>query len=152
MKSSVIINHLLNLPKFKRLKAANEATRALRFLGRARWRLIRFIYQKDEILFVAVSSNLGLAELKSDSNINMIKYQLNAYISQNQDSALNKIKDVRFFVAREVVSEPAQIAASQPARYIERSDGEFINLAKNQLIKEAFERLRATIKANQNAK
>lgn len=145
MQSFEIINHIINDPKYKNLKAAKEARQLLNLLGTSKSRLIKFTYQKDETQFIAVVHPLAKFELNHDNIKFQIKNLLNTYIKNNPDTALQPIKSVIIFITK---LKNFQKAPSLPKRiFIERSDGSFKNHAKDREIYELFEKFREIINA-----
>ena len=146
MRSFEIINHIINDPKYKNLKAAKETREILKLLGLAKNRLIKFTYQKDGILFIAVLHPLAKSELNHDSTKFHIKNLLNKYIDNTPNRALTPIKSVVIFIAKpKTFQEPLE--PKKPI-FIERSDGNFKNNAKDRDIYALFEKLRESINAN----
>ncbi|KGT36431.1 hypothetical protein [Campylobacter fetus] len=145
MKSSEIINHILQNPLYGNLKAARECKEALLMLGKSRSLLIKFAYQRQNTLFIAVAHPLALQELKNDNIINQIKTLLNKYIVFKEDTSLKRVDEVKIFITK---LSKFKKASEIKSRILERSDGEFLNLAKDRVIYELFEKLRVSINAN----
>lgn len=123
MKAQEIINHILNLPKFRALKAQTLATKALKeFLGKAKAPLVRYAYVRDNTLFVCVKAPFAAQELKHDSNIISIKNFLNMYFaSKNLDFGC--IENIKFFVAK---SKAPKIVVKKSALVLkEKAKGNF---------------------------
>lgn len=146
MRSFEIINHIINDPKYKNLKATKEARNLLNLLGVAKSKLIKFSYQKDGILFIAVVHPLAKLELNHDSIKFQIKNLLNTYISNNPNSALQPINSVVIFITK--LKNFQEVSPQQKPIFIERSDGGFKNYAKDEQIYALFEKLRESINAN----
>lgn len=145
-----IIDHILNNPSYKELKSRSECLEFTKLLSLNHQRLIAFCYVKNNILFFALLHPLGLQELKRDNNISMIKGLLKIYCSVNKDSKLAQISDIKFFVTKNLrFKEPLKI--QEKPIYIEKSKGNFINLAKNPQIHSKFEDIRVAIRSNLNA-
>ncbi|AII15124.1 hypothetical protein CIG1485E_1291 [Campylobacter iguaniorum] len=149
MKSSEIINHILENPLYKNLKSSKECKDFLNLLGKNRVNLIKFAYIKEATLFIAVSHPLALQELKNDNIISQIKTLLKSYINFNPKTSLKPCNDVKFFVTKIVKFKKASPTPSKIM--IEKSNGEFVNLAQNSEIYTLFENLRIAIKKAKNA-
>lgn len=145
-----IINHIVNDPFFHELKSRNECGEFLKLLGLNYRRLITFCYVKNNILFFALNHPLGLQELKRDSSINMIKGLLKIYSNFNKASKFAQISDIKFFVTKNLRFK-IEVKKTPKILYIERSKGEFVNLAKDEQIHAKFETIREKIRANLNA-
>lgn len=146
MQSFEIINHIINDPKYKKLKAAKETRDILKLLGVAKNRLIKFTYQKDGNLFIAVVHPLAKFELNHDSIKFQIKNLLNTYIHNAPSTALTPVNSIVIFITKPKNFQ--EIPKEQKPIFIERSDGKFQNNAKDRDIYELFERLRESINAN----
>ncbi|MSN95796.1 hypothetical protein F1B92_01055 [Campylobacter sp. FMV-PI01] len=121
-----------------------------------------FIYLKKEdknqevpnLLMFACKHNAGLQELKRDSSIKNIKYLLNLFIKVRPVSKLNKIKDVKFFVATNYMKRQQkalkniQNTISQIPPYFEKSNGKFKNNFKDENLYNKFEEIRKIILAS----
>lgn len=145
-----IINHIVNNPFFYKLKTQSECAKFVKLLSLNHQRLIAFCYIKNSVLFFALTHPLGLQEFKRDSNINMLKGLLKIYTKANEDSILAQISDIKFFVTKNLRFRAAS-EIQKKRIYVERSRGEFINLAKNPQIHAKFESIRDAIRANLNA-
>ncbi|CUU86367.1 hypothetical protein [Campylobacter hyointestinalis] len=146
MKSFEIIDHILQNPLYKNLKTSRELRNLLSLLGRSKASLIKFAYQKQNIMYIALTHPLALQELKNDNNINQIKSLLKQYVKFNPNSNLKEINEIKFFIAKIVKFK--EVKWSNSSKIIEKSDGNFLNLAKNKEIYEAFENLRKAILIN----
>ncbi|MDO5046346.1 hypothetical protein [Campylobacter sp.] len=145
-----IINHIVNSPFFYKLKNQSECAKFIRLLSLNHQRLIAFCYVKNNILFFALTHPLGLQEFKRDSNINMLKGLLKIYASANEGSILAQISDIKFFVTKNLRFKTTP-KIQEKSIYIEKSKGNFINLAKNPQIHSKFEDIRVAIRSNLNA-
>lgn len=146
MQSFKIINHIINDPKYKNLKAAKEARNLLNLLGVAKSRLIKFTYQKDKTQFIAVVHPLAKFELNHDSIKFQIKNLLNTYVSNTPNSALEPINNVVIFITK--LKNFQKVSLQQKPIFLERSDGRFKNYAKDEQIYTLFEKFRESINAN----
>ena len=146
MQSFEIINHIINDPKYKNLKAAKEARNLLNLLGVAKSRLIKFTYQKDKTQFIAVVHPLAKFELNHDSIKFQIKNLLNTYVSNTPNSALEPINNVVIFITK--LKNFQEVSLQQKPIFLERSDGLFKNSAKDEQIYTLFEKFRESINAN----
>lgn len=146
MQSFEIINHIINDPKYKNLKAAKEARNLLNLLGVAKSRLIKFTYQKDKTQFIAVVHPLAKFELNHDSIKFQIKNLLNTYVSNTPNSALEPINNVVIFITK--LKNFQEVSLQQKPLFLERSDGRFKNYAKDEQIYTLFEKFRESINAN----
>lgn len=146
MQSFEIINHIINDPKYKNLKAAKEARNLLNLLGVAKSRLIKFTYQKDKTQFIAVVHPLAKFELNHDSIKFQIKNLLNTYVSNTPNSALEPINNVVIFITK--LKHFKEVSLQQKPIFLERSDGGFKNYAKDEQIYALFEKFRESINAN----
>ena len=146
MQSFEIINHIINDPKYKNLKAAKEARNLLNLLGVAKSRLIKFTYQKDKTQFIAVVHPLAKFELNHDSIKFQIKNLLNTYVSNTPNSALEPINNVVIFITK--LKHFKEVSLQQKHIFLERSDGRFKNYAKDEQIYTLFEKFRESINAN----
>lgn len=146
MQSFEIINHIINDPKYKNLKAAKETRELLKLLGVAKNRLIKFTYHRDGNLHIAVVHPLAKFELNHDSIKFQIKNLLNTYIQNTPDTALKPINNVIIFITK--LKNFQEIPPQQKPIFIERSDGRFKNSAKDEQIYALFEKLRESINAN----
>lgn len=145
-----LIEHIFSLHIFaKNLRSANECYELLQLIGAAQRRLIAFCYVKGSVLFIAVKHPVGLAELKRDSSINMIKGLLKAFARTRENSVLGQVVDIKFFVTSSLFYRPA---APMPAKISPlKSEAKFQNLATEPAIHAKFEELRSVI-AQQNTK
>ena len=150
MKSAKnIIEEIQTSPLFNDV---NDKRKFLSLLSKTHQKLIAFIYLKDQILYFACKHNVGLQELKKDSNINLIKELLKTYIKFHQDSNLNGIKDIKFFVASKFMKKKEKIKEifkiNLPPKFIDPSNGEFKNNIKDKKNHALFEEIRKLILAN----
>lgn len=150
MKSAKnIIEEIQTSPLFNDV---NDKRKFLSLLSKTHQKLIAFIYLKDQILYFACKHNVGLQELKKDSNINLIKELLKTYIKFHPDSNLNEIKDIRFFVASKFMKKKEKIKEifkiNLPPKFIDPSNGEFKNNIKDKKNHALFEEIRKLILAN----
>ena len=148
--AKVIIGHIIDNPYFHQLKSQSECAKFIKLLSLNHQRLIAFCYIKNNILFFALLHPLGLQEFKRDSSINIIKGLLKIYSKANETSELARISDIKFFVTKNLRFKPVS-KISQKIKYIEKSKGEFLNLAKTPEIHAKFEAIRDKIKANLDA-
>ena len=146
MQSFEIINHIINDPKYKNLKAAKEARNLLNLLGVAKSGLIKFTYQKDKTQFIAVVHPLAKFELNHDSIKFQKKNLLNTYVSNTPNSALEPINNVVIFITK--LKNFQEVSLQQKPIFLERSDGRFKNYAKDEQIYTLFEKFRESINAN----
>lgn len=158
MKSFEIINHILDLPNFAKLKSFNETTSVLKsMLGRNLAGLIKFAYQKEQNsqiwLFIAVLSPLAMHELKHDSNIFLISSLLKKYCELNPTSKIKKPDQIRFFIPKTSgISKNPIFGLYNLPKISNLPKGEFENTATDPQIYEAFETIRNIIKnANKRA-
>lgn len=150
MKSAKnIIEEIQTSPLFNDV---NDKRKFLNLLSKTHQKLIAFIYLKDQILYFACKHNVGLQELKKDSNINLIKELLKTYIKFHPDSNLNGIKDIKFFVASKFMKKKEKIKEifkiNLPPKFIDPSNGEFKNNIKDKKNHALFEEIRKLILAN----
>ena len=150
MKSTKdIIKEIQNSPLYDKIRDLQNFTRCL---SNAHQQVIAFIYVKDSILFIACKHNLGLQELKRDSNINLIKELLKTYAKFRPLSNLKEVKDIKFFDATEYMKkrrkkEQLLKKALEIKPYYELSKGKFKNNIKNPEIYAKFEEIRELILA-----
>ena len=151
MRASVVINHILNLPSFYKLKNYNVTTKALRaILGERKSALMRYAYIRAKCLYIGVKSPYGLQELRHDSNTTSIKNFLNAYICANKLD-LDPIDDVKIFVVKSALYS---LPKPYKPRQKELAKGEFSVRCKNSKLRELFEQIRVVVRqkyARQNA-
>ncbi|AKT90211.1 hypothetical protein CUREO_0331 [Campylobacter ureolyticus RIGS 9880] len=150
MKSAKnIIEEIQTSPLFNDI---NDKRKFLSLLSKTHQKLIAFIYLKDQILYFACKHNVGLQELKKDSNINLIKELLKTYIKFHPDSNLNGIKDIRFFVASKFMKKKEKIKEifkiNLPPKFADPSNGEFKNNIRDKKNHALFEEIRKLILAN----
>ncbi|NLY03722.1 MAG: hypothetical protein GXZ15_02605 [Campylobacter sp.] len=115
-------------------------------------KVIAFIYKKDDILMIACKHPLGLQELKRDSSIKTIKELLKTFIKFTPNSNLDKISDIKFFVASEYMKkwqkrEDILKISLKISPYYEKSRGEFKNNLQNPKNHEILEEIREIILA-----
>lgn len=145
MRASEIINHILNLQDFSRLKNINHTTKVLRLhLGARKNALVRYAYIRGNCLYIAVYSNHGLQELRHDSNTISIKNFLNSNLGLLKFQ-IEPINDVRVFLEKSKLYQGIRpYVPHQP----ELARGEFKLRCKDKKIKEIFEQIRQIVKRN----
>lgn len=150
MKSTEdIITEIQKSPLYDKIR---DLRNFLEMLNPTHRQVIAFIYIKDGTLFIACKHNLGLQELKRDSNINLIKELLKTYIKLKPLSNLKEVRDIKFFVASRYMKKIKQRddmikKALMTKPYYELSNGKFKNNIKNQKIHAIFEEIRELILA-----
>lgn len=145
MRASEIINHILNLQDFSRLKNINHTTKVLRLhLGARKNALVRYAYIRGNCLYIAVYSNHGLQELRHDSNTISIKNFLNSNLGLLKFQ-IEPINDVRVFLEK---SKLYQGIRPYTPHQLELARGEFKLRCKDKKIKEIFEQIRQIVKKN----
>ncbi|CZE47949.1 hypothetical protein [Campylobacter geochelonis] len=148
MKSAkTIIEDIQRSPLYEKIRDLHDF---YLLLSQTHQKIIAFIYQKDEILFIACKHNLGVQELKRDSNINNIKGLLKIFLSIKQTSSLRTISDIKFFVATKYMQNLAKKAqnltkANELPPYVEKSEGKFQNRIEDPQIHAIFEEIRELI-------
>lgn len=143
MKSQEVINHILNLSEFSKLKAQTTATKALKaYLGTSKQKLVRYAYISDDCLYIGATPGIGTNELKHDSIINSIKIYLNKYFLQ-MDSNFKPILKVKVFAVREKKREIFRQNSS--FKLSEKAIGSFKNHCKDEKLKEIFEKMREVL-------
>ena len=144
-----LIEHIYENPLFKKLKNANECRELVSLMSRAHQNLIAFCYVRTNVLFFALKHPLALQELKRDSNIFMIKGLLRAFVRVNAASIFAPVSEVKFFVSNSLKFKPQ---TTQPSKILRpKAKGEFENFARDEILHEKFEEIRAIIVAR-NAK
>ena len=144
MKAQEVINHILNLPQYRRAKEQTLATKALKeFLGKAKAPLVRYAYLRDNTLFVCVKAPFAAQELKHDSNIISIKNFLNMYFASKNLGFL-RIENVKFFVAK---NKPPKIVVRKSVLVLkEKAKGNFKLRCKNPKLAQIFLDLREILR------
>ncbi|NLK66325.1 MAG: hypothetical protein GX282_02500 [Campylobacteraceae bacterium] len=151
MKSTKdIINEIQKSPLYDKIR---DLQNFLKLLSPTHQQVIAFIYIKERTLFIACKHNLGLQELKRDSNINLIKELLKTYVKLKPLSNLREVSDVKFFVATEFMAkrrkkEELLKKAMEIKPYFELSKGKFKNNIKDEKIHAKFEEIRELILAS----
>ncbi len=151
MKSSQIISHILNQPLFQKVKAADEALKVLALLGPTRFKLIKYVYVKENKIFAATEHAAYLQELKHDSNISLIKSLLKSYNEKNESSTLKEVNDVKFFQTKRPF-ELLKFYLPPIFPVAPKATSGFVNEAKDRAVFDAFEKLRETLKMCENLK
>lgn len=152
MKSAkYVISEIQNSNLYKNFKDLNDF---LKLFSQTHQKIIAFIYQKNEILYIACKHNAGLQELKRDSNIKNIKDLLKMFLNFSPESELKNINDVRIFVATNFMQRKIKMMQSlqkqneQNYVYYEKSKGEFKNNFKDKEAFKIFEEIRELIIAS----
>lgn len=143
MRIDEIINHILNLSGFYKVKNVNYTTKVLkRYLGERRSAFVRYAYIRTNCLYIAVYTNFGLQELKHDSTAFGIKNFLNSNANKLD---LPSIEIVKIFIdsSQPFISEPISIPTMP-----ELAKGEFEINCKDENLKEIFEQIRKIVKRN----
>lgn len=145
----LIETHFYKNPLFFKLNNAKQCRDLVLLLIKTHRDLIYFCYVKNETLFFVVKHPLALLELQRDNNITMIKALLKKIISADENSVFKDVKEIKFFVAKELkfkhTKDPYQQILYTPK--IPRSKAEFKNNAKTAEIYNKFEELREILKA-----
>lgn len=145
MRIDEIINHILNLPGFYKVKNVNYTTKVLKsYLGGRKSAFVRYAYIRANCLYIAVYTNHGLQELKHDSTAFGIKDFLN-YNAKKLDLPIKSIEIVKIFIdsSQPFISEPISIPTMP-----ELAKGEFEIKCKDENLKEIFEQIREIVKRN----
>ncbi|MDL0089059.1 hypothetical protein [Campylobacter gastrosuis] len=144
----MIETHFYKNPLFFKLNNAKQCRDLVLLLNKTHQALIHFCYVKNETLFFVVKHPVALLELKHDNNITMIKALLKKILSQNENSVFKDVKEISFFIAKELkfthVKDPYQQILYTPNP--PRSKAEFKNNAKTAEIYNKFEELREILK------
>lgn len=144
MKAQEVINHILNLPQYRRTKEQTLATKALKeFLGKAKSPLVRYAYVRDNTLFVCVKAPFAAQELKHDSNIISIKNFLNMYFA-SKNLAFLRIENVKFFVAK---NKPPKIVVRKSVLVLkEKAKGNFEVRCKDPKLAQIFSQMKGVLR------
>ncbi|PSM51965.1 hypothetical protein CBLAS_0500 [Campylobacter blaseri] len=152
MKSAkCVITEIQNSTLYKNYEDLNDF---LKLFSQTHQKVIAFIYQKNEILYIACKHNAGLQELKRDSNIKNIKDLLKMFLMARPNSELKNASDIRIFVATNYMKRKIKMMQTlQKERetqhiYYEKSSGKFKNNIKDKKAFEIFEEIRKLIIAS----
>lgn len=143
MKSSQIINHILNLPNFNRLKQSTHLMKALQNLGYIRAKFIKFATIKSKILYIFANHPAGVQELKHNSSIILIKNILEIYSMANEVEF--DFEKIIICLEKNTQIYKPNLVQNQPNVRL-KCDSNFINLAKDSEVYEKFEKIREVLK------
>lgn len=148
MRVDEIINHILNLPGFYKLKNVNYTTKVLKsYLGGRKSAFVRYAYIRANCLYIAVYTNHGLQELKHDSTAFGIKDFLNSN-AKKLDLPIKSIEIVKIFIDSSQPFLSQNISVPTMPAMPELAKGEFEIKCKDEDLKEIFEQIREIVKIN----
>jgi len=141
-KASMILSHLSSLPQFRLLKPQKCYQKYIECLKPQWQKGIAFMYIKEETLFIAVKHPAFKVELNcnKDSLIDILK-MLNRHHLACEMLIANKIHI--FHSKYHAIPDEKSKEETKPY-YQEQAQGEF-TLPKDEKLKEAFQRIKATI-------
>lgn len=147
MKSSEVINHILSLPKFKKLQHYNETTKLVKDLLPNK-RGILFAFMRHETLFIATKERF---ELKHDNIVVFLKKFFSLYVANTPNTSVIVPQEIKFYIPK-LFLNPQNIFIKKPntTNYHEPSKGEFQIITSNEKHKKILEEIKELIIKNAN--
>jgi hypothetical protein len=142
-KAHSILSHILHLPQFKSLKSHYCYQKFISLLSPRFQKAIAFVYVRQETLFVALSHPGFKMEL--NYNKDLLKNLLTMLAKQDEKCKSLKVSKVVLFNSKQQsVFKEKKVEETVP-HYDEMSFGVFSILSEDRELKEAFEKIRASI-------